>query len=73
MSRKQDTPETLLVRQVHCLAGPDGVIPPGTEYRLPRAIAERYFDHGIAEIIDPAWEPREPRGDDEGRASAGRG
>lgn len=34
----------------------------GAEYDLPEKIAERYYDFGIAEIIDPKWKRRDPTG-----------
>jgi hypothetical protein len=37
----------------------------GREYSLPRGIAERYYDHGIVEIVDSSWEARPARGIDE--------
>lgn len=44
---------------------------PGREYEVPEAVAERYYDHGIADILDASWETRARRGTDEERAERG--
>lgn len=62
-------PTELRVRMVAMLSGltRETTFYANEEYTLPAATAERYYDHGIADIIDPAWPPRPRLGDDEHR------
>ena len=63
-------PTELRVRMVAMLSGltRETTLYANEEYTLPRATAERYFDHGIAEIVDPGWERRPALGNDEQQA-----
>lgn len=65
-------PTELRVRMLAMLSGltRETTLYANEEYVLPRATAERYFDHGIAEIVDPNWEQRPARGNDEQQALA---
>lgn len=65
-------PTELRVRMVAMLSGltRETTLYAGEEYVLPRATAERYYDHGIADIVDPGWEQRPARGNDEQQALA---
>lgn len=66
-------PAELRVRMVAMLSGltRETTFFANQEYTLPRATAERYYDHGLADIIDPAWTARPRLGNDEQQRAGG--